>query len=58
VREDNNLQHNPYYFNLVENPDDNNALYYVYNNEYFENQRKNLNYEKIMNIYEEYIPDE
>lgn len=58
IREKNKLGHVPYYFDCIPNEDDDNKMFYKYNGKYFEQDRKNLDYQRLMPIYDDDTPDE
>jgi hypothetical protein len=54
--EKNNITHKPAYFDEWKNPDDPEQLYYKYNGLYFENDRKELDWSRLPDIYSDKLP--
>ena len=46
----------PFYFDEYENPDDPGVTYYRYNGKYFEQDRKELNWARLPDLYSDKLP--
>lgn len=53
-----NIEHKPAYFEEWANPDDNNQIYYVYNNLYWEKDRPVKDWKRLPDLYSENLPRE
>lgn len=55
-REENSIEHRPMYFKEWTNPHDGDKTYWVYNNEYWEKDRKNLDWSRLPDIFTDALP--
>jgi hypothetical protein len=46
----------PFYFDEVQNPDDPGVTYYRYNGKYFEQDRKNLSWDHLPDLFSDKLP--
>ena len=52
------IVHKPVYFDEWKNPDDPEAIYYKYNGTYYEKDRKERNWSKLIDLYSDKLPIE
>ena len=56
--EKNNITPQPFYFDIIDNPDDPSQKYYKYNYKYFEHDRPNKDWRRLPDLFSEKLPPE